>query len=925
MIIRMLIAIIVAVGLVPTLAARPAHKQALAQYFGPLLPKKLNDCRTCHLPEDPGEASQEDVERPHNSFGARLKAVRSGLRKAGKSATLEASLEAILEEDSDGDGINNRLEILTGHFPGDKDDRVLAEEVVRAKAAIVEFAKLKSGYPWRPFEIVTRPPVPRVKNVEWVRNPIDAFIAAEHEALGLMPRPEAPRAVLLRRVYLDLIGLPPTPAELHAFLQDASPNAYEKVVDRLLDDPRHGERWGRHWMDVWRYSDWAGYGAQVRDSQPHIWRWRDWIVEAVNTDKGYDRMILEMLAGDELAPEDPKALIATGYLVRNWKLLSREKWLQDTVEHTAQAFLGITLQCAKCHDHMFDPILQKEYYQVRAIFEPHDVRTDRLPGQPDPKIDGLPRVFDKNLAAATFLFVRGDDRTPEKNPLPPAVPEALGGSFKVEPIKLPPGAVFPDKRDFVIRELLTAGEKQIDVARQARSEVRRRQVSALLQVLQSDPLRATVGLIGSQRIVTSMAIRELDLPLAEAKHAVLLASLKAEQLEDAGQQGTDAWKQAALAAVQAQRRFALIEAQRKLAGARLAFFATERAPTLAQKQKQLEAAEKELAKANADVKLPPSTDFAKRTPAIYPATSTGRRLAFARWLADRDNPLTARVAVNHMWLRHFGQGIVPTVFDFGKNGRPPSHPALLDWLAAEFMNPTLSSPGSQDRSGSWSMKHLHRLMVTSSAYRLASTPDAANAALDRDNKYLWRHPPRRLEAEAVRDAVFYVAGKLDPKMGGPDIDYPLGLTVPRRSLYFRHAAEKQMDFLQIFDAASVTECYERKHSIVPQQALALMNSELTLKHARILARIMADKTNGDASAFTTSAFEHVLSRPPTFAEMAECVAFIQEQTHQLQQTTTPGPAGSTADGNLPAPNPELRARENLVHVLLNHHEFVTIR
>src|SRR5262245_40652415 len=178
---------------------------------------------------------------------------------------------------------------------------------------------------------------------------------------------------------------------------------WSKWVDRLLADPRHGERWARHWMDIWRYSDWAGYGPQVRDSQPHIWRWRDWIIEALNTDKGYDRMLEEMLAGDELAPEDPKALTATGYVVRNWRLLSREKWIQDTVEHTAQAFLGITLQCAKCHDHMYDPIAQREYYQFRAIFEPHDVRTDRIPGQPDIKLDGIPRAFDQNLHVTTAL------------------------------------------------------------------------------------------------------------------------------------------------------------------------------------------------------------------------------------------------------------------------------------------------------------------------------------------------------------------------------------------------------------------------------------------------------------------------------------------------------------------------------------------
>src|SRR5262249_6321612 len=271
------------------------------------------------------------------------------------------------------------------------------------------------------------------------------------------PRPESPKTILLRRLFLDLTGLPPTPEEQRAFLADTSPDAYEKVVDRLLASPRHGERWARHWMDVWRYSDWAGFGPQVRDSHPHVWRWRDWIIESLNEDKGYDRMVLEMLAGDDLAPEDPKVLRATGYLVRNYKLLSREKWMQDVVEHTFLAFQGVTLGCARCHDHMFDPLLQKEYYQVRAIFEPHNVRIDRLPGQLDTAKDGLVRAFDANPEVKTVLFLRADDRTPDTSPCLPGVPEALRGRFrKIDPGRRALTPRCPDKRDFVLRELVWA-------------------------------------------------------------------------------------------------------------------------------------------------------------------------------------------------------------------------------------------------------------------------------------------------------------------------------------------------------------------------------------------------------------------------------------------------------------------------------------
>jgi hypothetical protein len=267
--------------------------------------------------------------------------------------------------------------------------------------------------------------------------------------------------------------------------------------------------------------------------------------------------------------------------------------------------------------------------------------------------------------------------------------------------------------------------------------------------------------------------------------------------------------------------------------------------------------------------------------------------------------------MNHIWLRHFGQAIVPSVYDFGRNGRPPSHPALLDWLATELMDasPPPSPQGGEGRVRGWSMKAMHRLIVTSNAYRMASTPDPENLARDRDNVYLWRMPSRRMEAELVRDCVFDVAGRLDTTMGGPDIDYQLGLTVPRRSVYFRHAQEKQMEFLKLFDAAAVTECYQRKESVLPQQALALANSELTLKHARLLAREL-DEGFSDAAAFTTAAFERVLSRPPTAAELAECVTFLADEAGRHDGKTV---------------SRALRARENLVHVLLNHNDFVTIR
>jgi hypothetical protein len=692
-----------------------------------------------------------------------------------------------------------------------------------------------------------------------------------------------------------LIGLSPTPEEQRAFAADVSRDAYEKVVDRLLDDPRYGERWGRHWMDIWRYSDWAGWsgGNQIRDSQPHIWRWRDWIVESLNADKGYDRMIVEMLAADELAPEDTNALRATGYLVRNYKMLSREQWMEDTIKHTAQAFLGLTMGCAKCHDHMVDPVSQAEYYQFRAVFDPHQVRTDKVPGQLDTAKDGLARVFDTDTNSLTYFLIRGDERRSDTNRvMSPAVPAALGGTLRVEPVNLPRAAAFPDKRPFVIKDTIDSSAKAMAEARDG------------LVKLQRD---ATV-----QRV--KLEEQELNAAVAEAKHASLLATLEVEKLEDANTKDSAAWTAAATEAAGIQRRAAVLEAKLKLHAAQIAETEAERktgdlpkpagseaaagAKDADKASKELEAARKKtseaqqaLADAEKNLEVV-STAYKPRAMDTYPARSTGRRLAFARWMADRANPLTARVAMNHLWLRHFGQGIVPTPADFGRNGRAPSHPQLLDWLAAEFME------------REWSMKAMHRLMVTSRTYRMASTPSEANARLDPDNVYLWRMNPRRMEAELVRDNLLHVSGDLDPAMGGPEIDHQQGLVSRRRSLYLRSAAEKEVEFLKIFDGPSVTECYLRRPTVVPQQALALANSGLTQAQARRLAKSISAETGEHDEQFIASAFQRILARSATAKEAETCRDFLSTQSRSSSSE---------------------RSRENLVLVLFNHNDFVTIR
>jgi uncharacterized protein DUF1549/uncharacterized protein DUF1553 len=967
----MVLAGLVVASLPPSSArATPANKAALERHYDKSLAKDLARCTTCHLPSENKNPESLD-EFPHNPFGNRLRALGKELAKKGERRDIPARLKIIDKEDSDGDGVDNETELLLGHNPGDASDTPTKQELATAKKRRAEFRTFLSSYRWQPFETVNRPSVPNPRPSERregrvrgspqdfkIRNPIDAFVATEHQARGLVPRPEAPKHILLRRVYLDLIGLSPTPEELEAFEKDTSPDAYERVVDRLLDDPRYGERWGRHWMDVWRYSDWAGWsgGNQIRDSKPHIWRWRDWIVESLNQDKGYNRMILEMLAADELAPDDTDALRATGYLVRNYKMLSREQWLEDTIKHTSQAFLAITMGCAKCHNHMVDPISQKEYYQLRAIFEPHQVRTDRVPGQTDTALDGLVRVFDTATNATTYFFIRGDERKPDTNRImAPDVPQVLGGRLIVEPVALPRFAAFPDKREFVVNDSLAASQKALTDAREKWAKEK----------------------TNSTAKPEKLKEQELNVAIAEARHTSLLASVRAEKLQDDGQKDSEEWKEAATEAAAAQRQLAMLEAKLKLHLAQVAQAAAQSKAddaakavetsaseatdkltpkkTAAEKatkdlgaaKKKTADAEKAYADAEKELQAAPTTAYKPRPMETYPATSTGRRLAFARWIADRNNPLTARVAANHIWLRHFGRGIVPTTADFGRNGRPPSHPQLLDWLAAELMEPSVAveafksssvkagtasplrrlSPSTLQRPASWSMKHLHRLIVTSSTYRMASTPDEANAKIDPDNIYLWRMNSRRMEAEVVRDNLLYVSGDLEAAMGGPDIDHKLGLTSKRRSIYLRIAAEKEVEFLKIFDGPSVTECYERRPSVMPQQALALANSELALREARVLARGLQSSANvlpaqPGNDAFVTAAFLRILARTPTHEELRLCGEFLEQQNRSASPVSL---GASGLDDNNRSHDKPWRAMENLVLVLFNHNDFVTIR
>jgi hypothetical protein len=826
------------------------------------------------------------------------------------------------------------------------------------------------------YQPPARSAVPRPADTAWARNPIDAFLAEGYRLRGLRPSPAVAKDLWLRRVYLDVIGLLPTREERQAFLADRSANADERIVDRLLADPRHGERWGRHWMDVWRYSDWYGLGDEVRYSHPHIWQWRDWIVASVNADKGYDRMIEEMLAGDELAPDDPPTLRATGFLVRNWDVFNRNAWLANTVEHTARAFLGVTIQCARCHDHKFDPVSQADYYRLRAFFEPYHIRIDRVPGQPDRTKAGLPRAFDDFLESPTYLFVRGDEGTPDKTrPMRPATPAVLGGEVKIVPVSLSPTAACPDKRAFVVREAVEATETLVAQAHAAADAARNRAAhadKALAAATEADrqaeaKLKAATGMPEALKAAAARAVEALasaeraardaqedrdlatsSLAVAEAKRSALKAVLNAEGLEDRGAKTSDsaASARAAREALAAQRQLALIEASfHRLAALRdqnrarrsldglLAVGPGQKgdpfkdarakaAAALVEARSRLAAADRQCASAAAAAKAPLTTAYTPRplefprakttyrdTPsnAPYSKVSTGRRLALAHWIVDRRNPLTARVAVNHVWARHFGEPLAGSVYDFGLRTPQPEHHKLLDWLAVELME------------SAWSFKHLHRLILTSRAYRMSTSGDGPgdpNVSIDPDNRYVWRMNVRRMEGEVLRDCILLLAGRLDPRIGGPDQPVASADAGTRRTIYYRYASGDTIPLLSMFDAANVTECYRRYETIVPQQALALTNSGMVLTRAGDIASVIDREVGGGAlarGAFLDSAFERVLGREPTEAERAECAAGLIRLA-----------AAFASESKNPA-SPEARARSALVHVLLNHNDFVSIR
>ncbi|MDZ4851213.1 MAG: DUF1549 domain-containing protein [Pirellulaceae bacterium] len=790
------------------------------------------------------------------------------------------------------------------------------------------------------YQKIVRPKVPEIAS-ENLPNPIDRFVQAAQQEKHVRSLQPASDAVWLRRIVFDVTGLPPSVEEIQRFTESTSPHKRGAIIDEMLARPSYGERWGRHWMDVWRYSDWDGYKAELRSSQRHIWHWRDWIVESLNANKPYNEMIVDMLSADELAPQDLDRLRATGFLARNYHKSNRNIWLDATVEHTAKAFLGMTLNCAKCHDHKYDPIPQTAYYQFRAIFEPHRIRTDQLAGFPDIEKEGIPRAFDADPAVDTFLLVRGNEKNPDKERhIDPAAPEFLNLPFDYEPVELPIESYYPELSPLVRSNVLTAKLKAEKNAIAKLNALLRKEEDNSANNQSSEEAKKLEEILAGIEFATSevkLAIADRISTVARyaAEEAKYLPSGPVTKTNDTEQESNDdpsSAKSLAREAAVSEHGYQRVKGSHDVLLKQRAFDSAvqSKEPDAAKKSAAIKTAETGLDKAKesfekiAVVLESDSVDYTRLGPEL-PRQSTGRRSALAKWLVHADNPLTARVAINHIWLRHFGTPLVENTFDFGMSAPKPQMLELLNWLAAEFV------------SSGWDMKHIHRLILESNVYATSSDDGNQvayrdNTAQDRENATLWRADVRRLDAEEVRDSLLSTANVLDETLYGPDIDFMAGDTVMRRSLYFRHAYEKQMPMMVLFDAASPNECYRRKPSLVPQQALALANSSLARRLAKQLAdnafrTVTAEHSTEDppTTAFVDRLFQATLGRAATTDELKTCEAYLASQTKLLSDPTS---LTRFSDEKLPDTSdvsPEERARQSLAIVLFNHHEFVSIR
>ncbi len=798
----------------------------------------------------------------------------------------------------------------------------------------------RSGPDWWAWQ-----PLPRADPTQ----SLDGFIERKLAEKGLNRNPPADRRTLIRRVAYDLTGLPPTPEDVETFLADQDPRAYEKLVDRLLDSPAYGERWGRHWLDVARFGESNGYEQNhLRDT---AWPYRDWVIRSFNQDKPFNRMILEQLAGDQLAPGDPEIEAATGFLVAGphdtvkiqnaeGEAQKRANHLDDMIAGAASSFLGLTVHCARCHDHKFDPIQTKDYYRMQAAFAgvwhgervwatPAEVDAHHTAAEPlrrelraaedalDDLRGGAAQRVEARREAVTARYRPSVDPTGTEDTFDPVDARFVRMTIEAPTAKrrvvdLDELEVWAsDGRNVALECEAAAGSTRVDeasadtyaAANLVDGKFDKRWISG-----GGMPEWVQVGLPRVERIVRVSWSSDRLMGFGGRFGRSIPEDYRIEVSLDG-----KAWRE--VASSEGRLPFSDEDRERLLL---FAVFTDAEKAAWEREEQRLRDARGRLGKLEEPARAflgrfeepeAPSFVMVRGNPmdqgdqvapsslstlggllpgfALDPtAPEAERRLALARWIASDDNALTARVIVNRVWMHHFGRPLVRTPSDFGFNGGEPTHPELLDWLAGRLVH----------RHG-WRLKPLHRDIVLSAAYRQSSVSREQAAKIDGDAQYLWRFPPRRLTAEEVRDTLLAVSGQLDRAMGGPGFQlyrytvdnvatyYPIrefGPETFRRSVYHQHARSVKPELLGQFDCPDTAlPAPKRVSTTTPLQALALLNNAFLVDQAEYFAARLEDEAGGDPADQVKLAWRLAFGRSPEPAETAESVRFIDEQSLPL--------------------------------------------
>jgi hypothetical protein len=740
---------------------------------------------------------------------------------------------------------------------------------------------------------------PGVRSTRWCRNPIDSFILAKLEEKGLEPSSEADKAALLRRVTFDLIGLPPTPEEVDAFLRDPDPDAYSKVVERLLASPHYGERWGRHWLDVARYGDTPGTGGDTDRHYPYAYTYRDWVIRAFNEDLPFDQFILRQIAADRLPGEsDRQSLAALGFITVGRRHVDNVHEIRDDrIDVVTRGLLGLTVHCARCHDHKYDPIPTQDYYSLYGIFassnEPGELPLLAGPEKAGPRIAFEQEMESLRAQLDGFMKKRQAEivaelRSAEKISVSLFTTWTMPGNIhhynyervralsllglreyswrmwnkfldevrkKHHPV-LTPWVAFASLSDEEFKRQSPALS-----ARFSSEENAQKPINPWVRRLFQDEAPADLAELADRygRLLGSVAAPEPDPdPSREELRQVLYGegtptniSVKniGEMLSAEDRKKTERWK-------------ALIE------------HLVEHHPGAPPRAMALEDSEKPqdspvFKRGNPEDrgKAVPRRFLSILSPPDVPAFKNGSgRLELAQAIASRENPLTARVMVNRVWAGHFGAGLVRTPSDFGTRGEPPTHPELLDWLSVQFM------------ADNWSIKSLHRLILHSAAYRQSSCDNPRARQTDPENRWIWRMTPRRLEFEEVRDSLLFVAGRLERSLGGQPVQITAQPFPCRRTVYAFIDRVNLPELFRVFDfACPDLHTPERLQTLVAQQALFLMNSPFVLDMARSLAARPDIGDENDPRRRVERLYRIVYGRPPTADQAMWGLDFVKDQ------------------------------------------------